>query len=288
MNNVATVSSGATENSISGLLEQIRHRHHQLVATAFPESLQPADCDYLRDLRSYFREQGILPEIGEEIIEQIRHSSPSSMAEALECVEQIISRQWRGPSVQSPEGTHFFIGPPGSGKTTVLLKWLAQAVLLEEKTARVLRLDSNTANTAESLSVYAEALGVSVLRSPSGEALLSAVDLTLVDLPGVDSEDPGAIQELIKLCCTFSKPKVHLVLNAAYETIHLLGQIQAFSAVNPSDLVFTHLDEEKRWGKLINCLWKAELPLRWLGVGQNVPGGLVEATPRRLVSQPLR
>jgi flagellar biosynthesis protein FlhF len=282
-----------TADPISGLLEQIRQRHDQLAAvplapTAIPVSDQAGARSYFRHLRSWFREQGVFPEIAEEIIDHVRHSSTRSIEEDIQCVEGMISRRWHRPrAAESGEATHLFVGPPGSGKTTVLSKWLAQLVLLEERTTRVFRLDSSTANTAEALSIYGEVLGVPVLRSQAAADPLPPVEITFVDLPGADCEISGGLEQIKEHCGKVREPIVHLVLNAAYETIHLLRQIEAFSALSPSDIIFTHLDEERRWGKLINFLWKSELPLRWLGVGQNVPGGLLEAAPAHLIPERL-
>jgi hypothetical protein len=61
-------------------------------------------------------------------------------------------------------GPHVFVGAPGSGKTTALCKWLAQVALVEGRQAAVWRLDGLVANTAESLSVFSEILGVPVER----------------------------------------------------------------------------------------------------------------------------
>src|SRR5260370_24582372 len=59
---------------------------------------------------------------------------------------------------------HVFIGPPGTGKTTLLCKWMALSVLNENRTAKVWRLDGTNANTAEFLNIYGEMLGVPVER----------------------------------------------------------------------------------------------------------------------------
>ena len=64
----------------------------------------------------------------------------------------------------APARPHVFIGPPGSGKTTALCKWLTLAALLEERAARVWRLDGATANTADFLAIHCEMLGVPLER----------------------------------------------------------------------------------------------------------------------------
>jgi flagellar biosynthesis protein FlhF len=193
---------------------------------------------------------------------------------------EVLMRAWR-PIPKSAAQLHVFVGASGVGKTTVLCKWLAQVVLLGGESARVWRLDGRSANTAESLAIYAEILSVPVERSwnsPSHE-----MDIGFVDLPGIDWRDESALKDLSRLLDTLGEAQVHLVLNAAYESSILLQQIEAFSALPISDLIITHLDEESRWGKLWNLVLGSSQSLRFLSVGQNVPGTFQIAAPEHLL-----
>jgi flagellar biosynthesis protein FlhF len=163
----------------------------------------------------------------------------------------------------------------------VLSKWLSQAVLLGGHSAQVWRLDGCTANTAESLTVYGEILGVPVARAWNSEAKPGG--LQYFDLPGVDWRDAGAVKKLSLRIQELGSPQVHLVLNAAYDIPLLLHQVRVFASCGVADLIFTHLDEETRWGKLWNLVAGTELPIRFLSAGQNVPGHFREATPELLL-----
>jgi len=79
-----------------------------------------------------------------------------------------------------------------------------------------------------------------------------------------------------------SSPRVHLVLNAAYEMSALLAQWRAFEACQPEDLIFTHLDEEPRRVKLWNFVFGTNCSLRFLGAGQKIPGEFRNASPEFL------
>ena len=63
---------------------------------------------------------------------------------------------------------HVFIGPAGSGKTTALCKWMTSAVLVNEQRVRVWRLDGESANASEFLSLHCELMGVPVERFWNG------------------------------------------------------------------------------------------------------------------------
>jgi len=163
-----------------------------------------------------------------------------------------------------------FVGPPGSGKTTVLCKWLTLAVLAENQKVRVWRLDGDTANTAEFLTLHGEMIGVAVERYWRAEE--EPADLSLVDLPGVETANSNAISALRAQVSALPRPHIHLVLNAASETAILFEQFHAFAPLVPEDVIFTHLDEERRRVKLWNFVLGTNCPLSFLSAGQKIPG----------------
>ena len=209
---------------------------------------------------------------------------PASLAAQIALARRALTRMWRPvPEIQpQPERPHVFVGAAGSGKTTALCKWLAQVALVEGRSAHVWRLDGATANTAETLSVYGEILGVPVSRVWRGGGEAAAADLSFVDLPGISWRNPAALAELNRQISTLGSPHLHLVLNAAYEVPLLLAQARAFAALPLTDLIVTHLDEEPRWGKLWNLALGTNLPVRFLSAGQNVPGDFHPASPEKI------
>ena len=222
-------------------------------------------------VKTLLESSGLLPLHTESLIERLHglhgDAPPANLAEELALARSLLLRLWRPTAPDScrlADRPHVFIGAPGVGKTTCLCKWLAQSVLLEERPVRVWRLDGITANTAESLSVYGEILGVPVERSWTPANAAASDELTFIDLPGVNWTDPAALQELGTKLAPFADAEIHLVLNAAYEVSVLLAQVRAFSALPVTDLIVTHLDEEPRWGKLWNLILGTNYSLRFL------------------------
>lgn len=206
-----------------------------------------------------------------------------SLAEQMAVADRVLESLWR-PAPETGRGLHVMIGPAGSGKTTALCKWLTQVSLMEGRLTSLWRLDGVTANQAEHLSVHGEILGVPVERVWPGA--LAMGDIGFIDLPGVDWKDRAALGELGRLLDKFGDATVHLVLNAAYESDTLLAQTRAFSVLPVRDIIVTHLDEESRPSKLWNLVLGTNLPISFLGAGQNLPGIFERATGRKLLARP--
>jgi flagellar biosynthesis protein FlhF len=238
---------------------------------------------------------GLLPTFANLLEERVRarqgENPPSTPKAEWSAVRAALTEFWRAPAKTNGPQTHVFIGPPGSGKTTVLCKWLTAAVLREEHTARVWRLDGVSANTSEFLSVHCEMLGVPMARflneekgaagaamnRTGGTPVPPAADLSFVDLPGVEASDSRALSQLREQIATLPSPRVHLVLNAAYETTVLFEQFRAFAALKPDGLIFTHLDEERQRVKLWNFVLGTNCSIHFLSAGQKIPGEFLRA-----------
>ena len=219
---------------------------------------------------------GLLPEFADRLELKLRTmygTRPPEMPIAEWCaVRDTLATFWRPPRHEE-DGTgrpHVFIGPAGTGKTTVLCKWLTSAVLRGEHRARVWRLDGETANTSEFLSLHCEMVGVPVERFWDGAG--GAEDLLFVDLPGIECHSAAGLKTLREVLSLLPAPHIHLVLNAANETILLFEQFNWFAQMMPEDIIFTHLDEEHRRVKLWNFVLGTNCSLGWLAGGQKIPG----------------
>jgi flagellar biosynthesis protein FlhF len=232
---------------------------------------------------------GLLPLHAQNVLDHLTSAHgelpPASLAEEIALARAQLARNWRAPYAIGPHSTHVLIGPAGSGKSTVLCKWLTQTALIEGRLARVWRLDGTTANTAEFLSVHGEALNAEVERSWTSDGRELAEDIGFMDLPGVDWRNPLAIRELSGQLTRMGSPHIHLVLNGAYDIHVLLAQARAFSVLPLEDLIISHLDEEPHWGKLWNLTLGSGLPIRHLSAGQNIPGEFWEASAERILAR---
>ena len=231
---------------------------------------------------------GLRPLAVQAVVDRLRathgEQPPANLGDEIQLTRQVMAALWRPVRPLERNSLHALIGPAGSGKTTTLCKWLTQASLVEGKLARVWRLDGATANMAESLTIYCDILGLPTERAWQGSSVPNE-DLGFLDLPGVDWRQPSVIRELGTQLERYGSPRLHLVLNGAYDLANLQAQVRAFSVLPIEDLIITHLDEESCWGKVWNLVLGTNYSVRYFSTGQNIPGDFCEATPELLLSR---
>jgi flagellar biosynthesis protein FlhF len=272
---------------------------------ATPEKTEPVDARFVRQTAletpagkspagrwrtiSWLESKGLLPTFVEQLEQKVHllHGEQPLATPEKEwaAVTDLIICHWRQapPATTGTGRPHVFIGPSGSGKTTALCKWMVSSVLVNEHSVRVWRLDGETANASEILSLHCESLGVPVERFWNGPA--KTADLLFVDLPGVETHDANALAALREQLALLPDPHIHLVLNAACESSILFGQFHAFESFAPEDIIFTHLDEELQRVKLWNFVLGTNCPISFLGTGQKIPGEFRRAEPALLFPQ---
>jgi flagellar biosynthesis protein FlhF len=182
------------------------------------------------------------------------------------------------------------VGPPGAGKTTMLVKLAAHYGLACRRRPWILTADVFRVAAAEQLRSLAAILGIGcdVVETPGalGQALEEqrGRDLVLIDTPGFgacDIEDAG---ELARFLAAHPEVDTHLVLTASADPEVMARQADDFCIFEPDKLIFTRLDETERLGALAAQAARSGLPLSFFGTGQQIPEDLEAAAPERLAA----
>lgn len=175
------------------------------------------------------------------------------------------------------------VGPPGSGKTTTLVKLAVAYGLARRRPVKLVSTDMWRLGGAEQLRSYAAILGVPFETAETPGALAMALEelrarhLVLIDTPGCAGGDQEAMAELEALLGGRTDIDIHLTLSASMKPADLRVAIARYERLRPSKLLFTRLDETASPGTIVSESIRTAMPVSFLGNGQRIPEDLLEA-----------
>ena len=162
-----------------------------------------------------------------------------------------------------------FFGSPGTGSTTALCKQLSSDVFLRGRRASVMKLEADEPNSSEGLAMFCEALGVSLLRTVTELREIPEDEPVYFDMPGMVLTGKN-IRHLQKTFDDLGIESRVLVVNAAYERQLIQEAYTRASAIGATHVVFTHVDEIPRCGKLWEFVLDDGLVPLFASTGQNI------------------
>jgi flagellar biosynthesis protein FlhF len=181
------------------------------------------------------------------------------------------------------------VGPPGSGKTTTLVKLAVSYGLASRRPALLLSMDTYRIAAAEQLRSYAAILGIGcqVLETPTALAQVieenAGKDLILIDTPGLGAGELEIATGLARLLAARGDIDTHLVLPASMKSADLARAAAAYEIFAPQKLLFTKLDETDTFGPILNQAVHTGKALSFFTGGQRIPEDLETATRGRLI-----
>ena len=183
-----------------------------------------------------------------------------------------------------------FVGPPGVGKTTTIAKIASRERALNGKRMGLVAADGFRVGAVEQLRLYADILGtpLTVARTPLelDDALHSGRKsrrTLLIDTAGRSASDDMS-RDMLRVLAGRSDVRMHLVVSADTPPSSMKRILDRFELAKPSRLVLTKVDETESLAPVVQLLRECQLPLSYLGTGQNVPEDLQPATPRALAA----
>ena len=210
---------------------------------------------------------------------------PASEAAVRAALESLIQVDQEIGCRESPTRIVALIGPPGSGKTSCLVKLLVQYGIRVQRSSQVLTVDTYRIGAADQLRSYAAILGVGCEVLESAAGLAQALEqyrhkeLILIDTPGLSRHEMDDYAEVRDLLRSYPGIDTHLVVAASMRAADLKRMIGQYAAFNPRKLLFTRLDETETFGPILSQSVRSNLSLSFFCDGQRIPEDLHPATP---------
>ena len=186
------------------------------------------------------------------------------------------------------------VGPPGSGKTTSLVKLAIRECLAQRKPCSLFTIDTLRIAAADQLRSYASILGVpfQVIETPASLIIalenLRPNDTAFIDTPGFAAMDMVDAFGWGVILTERPGIDVHLVLPASMRSADQRRIADKFEIFSPRKLLFTKLDETEASGGMITVSLSLRKPISFLSSGQQIPEDLDCAGADEIADRVLR
>ena len=175
------------------------------------------------------------------------------------------------------------VGPTGVGKTTTIAKLAGDLVLRQQRRVALITIDTYRVGAADQLRTYADLLDIpcEVVSSPNqlSQAVDQFVDYDhiLIDTAGRAPHDHARLGELRAMVKAVPGMQVMLTLSATCGRAEFAHIVERFSMLPIEHCTITKLDECAARGRLLACLRRHRLPVKYGCVGQEVPSDIQPA-----------
>lgn len=242
----------------------------------------------------------------DELRAAVRAGELSRGEDALDLLRTRLKERWgaadRSLAITETKPTVILVaGVNGAGKTTSVAK-IAKALRDEGRTVLLGAADTFRAGAVEQLAIWADRLGVDIVRGAAGAdpasvaydaaeaAVARGVDVLLVDTAGRLHNQAGLMRQLTKIRDVITKKipgaphEVLLVLDATQGQNALEQARQFNAAIDITGLFLAKLDGTARGGIVVAIQDELGLPVKLVGLGERPedvepfdPGAFVDA-----------
>lgn len=181
-----------------------------------------------------------------------------------------------------------FIGPHGTGKTTMLVKLAWHFGLERGMRVGVISADTIRVGAREQIRAYCAhlELPLEILYRPEqfadAAARLHDCSLLLLDTPGGNPHDADYMAALEALLSAADPAEVHLVLGAEMSAGAARDMLERYQTINPDQVILTRLDLLAGSLEMLSLLAEYGLAVSYLGTGARIPEGWALAAPHNL------
>lgn len=277
----AAAEAESDEASLAGEVRQLAGLVRELLATQ-SELVAAGLTPPVRALHRALVAQGVNAVIAAALVREIAAQSVPDQP-----VRTALSRMLAAGAPPAAARVQLFVGLPGDGKTTTIVK-LAARLRQAGRTVAVVGADTFRVGGGAELDAYGRALGLHVERIGTPAELAAVLgrtrraDHVLIDTPGAG---PGQAVELRELSvlrrAAGAEGACVLVASATAAHQAAARTCETFAALAPDACVLTKLDAASP-APMLGVLWDRHLAVSHLAAGRRIPHDIEPATPARL------
>ncbi|MCK4467378.1 MAG: flagellar biosynthesis protein FlhF, partial [Desulfobacterales bacterium] len=227
------------------------------------------------------------------LIEELSNDSstedPENCHYTLDAVENMIKRSIASFYKNTGEKRiSAFVGPAGDGKTTTLAKLAARFLFKEKLSVGIITTDTYRIGAVEQLKKYADIMNVPMEVASEKKELERVLnkfadkDIILIDTPGKSRGDEGYLLKLKEYLTMGLPMETNLVLSMTSSQESMMDAVARFDITNYNNIIFTKLDDSKKFGSIYNVIDHVGKPVFYIANGQNVPHDLNKMDPAKL------
>jgi flagellar biosynthesis protein FlhF len=292
-------------SEVAELKKELEGMRHAITRTAYAPAQWIGVSQDLSDAYAMLTAAELSAELAREIVQAAGdrlngqrlppgRATPRSDGSAFQraLTEEISSRfTTEGTLGRGPETPRIvaLVGPPGSGKTTTLVKLAVNYGLAARRPVLLLSIDTHRVAAADQLRSYAAILGVGFQLLETVSSLAQTIEenrgkeLIFIDTPGLAYGDLEDAESLAHFLATRGDIDTHLVLPASMKAADLSRMVDAFEILRPQHLLFTKLDETTSYGPIFSEAARSGKPLSFFAAGQRIPEDLEAASSERVL-----
>ncbi len=280
-------------SDLKKVLAQFQKVPQNLMAPSYPGSSAglPYETSFIFEK---LREAGIDEELITEILKEGLKLIPAAKLKNKALIEGWVAQSILKTTEIVPDSKvsklHFFVGPSGAGKTSMLIKMASHLSIEQNKKIAILSADTTKVGAVDQMKIYTQILNVpfGVIRSQQDWVALTSqlgqFDAVLCDFPSLNLKNLDEISLLKKMIPqTTVGHALHLVLPATAKDADLMELVRRYLVIHPTDLIFSRLDESFQHGNLYNIMRKSKLPLHSFGIGPRIPEDFERSTSERVL-----
>lgn len=279
--------------TLKQIIAQFQSVPQKIQQSQFPGSDYGLTYEYAHLFKKLV-DHGVAEEIAGEMLAQIKERVPASKAKNPAFLEGLFSKnlldQVMVRSLPFDSRIQVFMGPPGSGKTSSLVKLASHLIVKEKKKIAIATADTFKVGAAEQMRIFAQILNTSfsIIRSRNDwmNILKNAqgYDYLFVDYPGLTLRTQEEQNLLERLLPPQGIGKdLHLVLSATDQDQYLTDAAARYQKFDFDDVSFNFLDETYFHGNIFNFQQRFHKPYLSFGLGSKIPEDFEFATPERVL-----